>query len=271
MALSNPAGFQAHNQYHRETETVLDRIGLYLFGAYFFSTSFFMVSIAALITLVTFPFDPNRRLLHYFASFWAMIYIHSIPGWRVRYEGLDNIDPSKTYVLVANHSSFWDIWVLYGIYKPFKWVSKESIFKVPFVGQNMMLNQYVEIKRGDLKSIKEMMTTCKNWLKRGASVMIFPEGTRSENGEIQNFRDGAFRLAVDCDVPVIPIVVKGTYEIYSKTAKSLKWNSDIVVRALPPVYPADFDRSSGKMRNYVHDLIKRNYDELRGIKSIDEK
>lgn len=247
----------------------LGKIGLYLFGAYFFTTSFFMVCIAALICLVTAPFDKNRRILHYFASFWAMIYIYSIPGWRVRYEGLENIDPNKTYVLVANHTSFWDIWVLYGIYKPFKWVSKETIFKVPFVGQNMYLNQYVEIKRGDLKSIKEMMTTCKNWLNRGASVMIFPEGTRSEDGEVQNFRDGAFRMAVDCDVPVVPIIVKGTYEIYSKTAQKLNFNSDIVVRVLPPVYAKDFDRSSGKMRTYVQDLIKRNYDELRGIKPIE--
>ena len=114
-----------------------------------------------------------------------------------------------------------------------------------------------------------MMNTCKNWLKRGASVMIFPEGTRSENGEVQPFRDGAFRMAVDCDVPVITIIVKGTYEIYSKTAQKLNFNSDIVVRVLPPVYAKDFDGSSGKMRTYVHDLIKRNYDELRGIRSIE--
>jgi len=230
-----------------------------------------MVSIAALICLFTFPFDPNRRLLHYWGSFWAMMYIHTIPGWHIRYEGLDNIDPKKTYVLVANHSSFWDIWVLYGIYKPFKWVSKESIFKVPFVGHNMYLNQYVEIKRGDMKSIKEMMNTCKEWLKRGASIMLFPEGTRSEDGELQNFRDGAFRLAVDCDVPVVPIIVKGTYEILGKNSKTLNFNSEIVVRALPPVYPADFDRSSGNMRKYVHELMKQNLDEMRGIKAIEER
>ncbi|MDZ4832503.1 MAG: lysophospholipid acyltransferase family protein [Candidatus Melainabacteria bacterium] len=251
-----------------QNANAFERLGLYLFGAYFFITSFFFISTAAVITLFTFAFDPNRRILHYFASFWAMFYIYTMPGWKVRYEGLDYIDPNKTYVLVANHTSFWDIWVIYGIYKPFKWVSKESIFKVPFVGQNMTLNQYVEIKRGDMKSIKEMMMTCKNWLNRKASVMIFPEGTRSENGEMQNFRDGAFRLSVDCDVPVVPIVVQGTYEIFSKTSKKLKFNQDIVVRILPPVYPKDFDRSSGKMRKHVQDLMKANYDELRGIKRL---
>lgn len=229
-----------------------------------------MVSIAAVICLVTAPFDPKRRLLHYFGGFWAMMYIHVNPTWRIRYEGRDHIDPNKTCVLIANHSSYWDIWVLYGLYKPYKFVSKESIFKVPFVGQNMYLNQYVEIKRGDLKSIKEMMATCKDWLNRGVSILLFPEGTRSEDGEIQNFRDGAFRLAVDCDVPVVPIVIKGTHEILPKNAKLLKFKSDIVVRVLPPVYPADFDRSSGLMRKHVHEIMKQNLDELRGRKHIAE-
>jgi 1-acyl-sn-glycerol-3-phosphate acyltransferase len=227
-----------------------------------------MVGIAALVTLFTAPFDPNRRILHYYASFWAMMYIYSNPFWRVTYEGRENIDPNKTYVLVANHASFWDIWVLYGLYKPFKWVSKETIFNVPFIGLNMRLNQYVEIKRGDMKSIKEMMNTCKNWLKRGASIMLFPEGTRSDDGEIHAFRDGAFRLAVDCNVPVVPIIVKGTYEIFPKESKALNFKSDIVVRVLPPVYAEDFDRSSGRMRKHVQELIMENYDELRGIKRI---
>lgn len=247
---------------------MLGRLNTIIFGIYFFSTSLFMVSIAALVCFFTAPFDPNRRALHYFASFWGMFYIYSNPFWKIRFEGRENIDPNKTYVLVANHTSFWDIWVLYGLYKPYKWVSKETIFKVPFVGLNMRLNQYVEIKRGDMKSIKEMMTTCKMWLKRGSSIMLFPEGTRSENGEVQNFRDGAFRLAVDCDVPVVPIIVKGTYEIFPKDSKALNFSADIVVRVLKPVYPADFDRSSGLMRRHVHQLIVDNYDELRGRKKI---
>ncbi len=245
-----------------------DKILTFLFGAYFFISGFFMVSIAAIICLVTAPFDPNRRILHHWGGIWAMMYIHSIPGWRVTYEGTENIDPHKTYVLVANHSSFWDIWVLYGLNKPYKWVSKESIFNVPNVGLNMYLNQYVKIKRGDLKSIKEMMATCKYWLKRGSSIMLFPEGTRSEDGEIQNFRDGAFRLAVDCDVPVVPIIVTGTHEIYPKNAKALNFRSDIKVRVLPPVYPADFERSSGLMRKHVHDLMSANHHEMNGKKQI---
>ena len=200
-----------------------------------------------------------------------MFYIYTNPGWRCKYEGRDNIDPNKTYVLVANHQSYWDILVLYGLYKPFKFVSKESIFNMPFVGQNMYFNQYVKIKRGDMKSIKEMMNTCKAWLNRGASILLFPEGTRSEDGEIQKFRDGAFRLAVDCNVPVIPVVINGTFPIISKKSSSLNFRSDITVKVLPPVNPEDFERSSGKMRTHVHTLMENNLKEIRGLPSIESQ
>jgi len=240
-----------------------------MFGIYFFGSSAFFVCIAILVWLVTLPFDRNRRLLHLYGSWWAMRYIDPIPGWRMKYEGTENIDPKKTYVFVANHSSYWDIFVLYGLYKPFKFVSKESIFNIPFIGLNMYLNQYVRIERGDMKSIKAMMATCKEWLKRGASILLFPEGTRSEDGEIKNFRDGAFRLAIDLNLPVIPIVIDGTYKILPKNRKFIDFKSDITVRVLPPVDPAGFDKSSGLMRKHVHSLMAENLNELRGRSRIE--
>lgn len=235
-----------------------------LWAAYFFGSSAFFVTIAALVCLFTAPFDRNRRLLHLYASAWGMVYIYTNPFWRVKYEGREHIDPSRTYVLVANHQSYWDILILYGLYKPFKFVSKESIFKMPFIGFNMILNQYVKIERGNLSSIKLMMATCKDWLNRGASILLFPEGTRSEDGEIHNFRDGAFRLAVDCNVPVVPVVIDGTFDVISKKSKRLNFKADMTVRVLPPVDPNDFDRSSGLMRKHVHKLMQENLDEIRG-------
>ena len=130
----------------------------------------------------------------------------------------------------------------------------------------MVLNQYVKIKRGDLKSIKEMMGTCRGWLNQGSSILLFPEGTRSEDGQIQNFRDGAFRLAVDCDVPVVPIVIDGTFEILGKKASNIDFSSDVTVKILPPINPDDFDRSSGRIRKHVHDLMSAELEEIRANK-----
>src|SRR5262249_19571888 len=133
----------------------------------------------------------------------------------------------------------------------------------PFVGWNMMINQYVLIKRGDMKSIKEMMQVCRNWLKRGASILMFPEGTRSEDGELQDFRDGSFRLAAECGVPIVPVVVDGTHDILAKHGQKIQYTGDITVKVLKPIDPREFDNKSAAIRNHVHDLMKSTLAEIR--------
>lgn len=245
----------------------MNKLLSYLYIAYFFISSGVLVWGAAITCLFTRHSDPLRLKTHRYACWWAHHYITMNPFWKVKWEGLDNIDPTKAAVLVSNHQSYWDIMLLYGLYKPFKWVSKEEIFKVPFIGWNMELNQYVKIARGDLSSIKEMMATCKNWLKKGATIMIFPEGTRSPDGEIIEFRDGPFKMASDCNVPVIPIVVDGTHRIMPKNANEINFKGELTVRILPPLYPADFDNNARKMREHVRALMIAELSGIRKLKS----
>lgn len=243
---------------------MINKLLSYLYIAYFFSTSAFLVLISASICLFTRGSDPIRRAVHMYSCWWGFHYIQVNPFWKCSFEGLDHIDPTKPAVLVANHQSYWDIMVLYGLYKPFKWVSKDSIFKVPFIGWNMELNQYVKIARGDLKSIKEMMATCRNWLKQGASIMIFPEGTRSPDGEIKEFRDGPFKMATDCNVPVIPIVVEGTHEMLPKGTLMVNFKGKVTVKVLPPVHPSEFDGNVKRLRDHVHKQMVETLDDVRG-------
>lgn len=234
-----------------------------LYAAFFFSTSMVMVLGAALVCTFTKSCDRNRRLVHLYSCYWACLYILANPFWKLTVEGREHLDQKGTYVLVANHQSYVDIIVLYQLYFPYKWVSKESIFKVPAIGWNMRLNEYVSLARGNLTSIKEVMNICRNWLKRGSSIMMFPEGTRSLDGELQAFRDGAFRLAVDCDVPVVPIVIDGTHDILPKGGKSIRFKAHARVKVLPPVRPEDFDNSTPKLRDHVHALMKETLADMR--------
>ena len=236
----------------------------WLFAVYFFSTCAICVCVSALICLLTAPFDANRRAVHAFSSYWGYHYLQLF--WKMSYEGVDLIDPKKTYVQVANHQSLADILALYGLHKPFKWVSKESIYKVPFIGWNMWLNQYVLIRRGDLKSIKLMMDECRSWLRKGASVAMFPEGTRSKDGEMQAFRDGAFRLAMDCGVDVVPILIDGSFDTLPSGSKVLHFQTQMKIKVLPPISCAPFEGSSGKMRTYVHDLMVEELAKMRSQK-----
>lgn len=245
---------------------MLQRILSPLYIAYFFVSSAFLVWISVLLTVLFSWNDPNRKLVHLYSCWWGHHYIRINPFWNCTFEGLENIEDGKTYVLAANHQSLWDIMVLYGLNKPYKWVSKESVFKIPFIGWNMNLNQYVKIVRGDLKSVKDMMNTCKNWLHQGASIMIFPEGTRSEDGELLEFRDGPFKIAKDCQVPLVPIVIDGTAGILPKGSMLLNFRGKIHVKVLPAVNAADFANVK-QMRDHVRALMMAELDSMRGRSS----
>jgi 1-acyl-sn-glycerol-3-phosphate acyltransferase len=240
------------------------RVFSYLFYAYFFISSYFFLSIGQIVCWVTAPFDPLRKIVAYYISWWAYHYVQIVPTWKCHIEGVENIDANKNYVLVANHQSFADINVLYGLYRPYKWVSKAEVFKIPILGWNLRLNECVAVKRGDRRSIMEMMATCQDWLKRGATLMIFPEGTRSEDGIMREFKDGAFRLAIDSNVPIVPIVLDGTKNIVTKGSDIMNFHADIRVKVLTPVYGSDFDNDSVKLKNHVHSLMANTLAELRG-------
>jgi 1-acyl-sn-glycerol-3-phosphate acyltransferase len=195
---------------------------------------------AALVFLVTVPFDRRRVAIHLYSCGWATFYVLANPLWSTSIHGRERLPWKGAAVLVANHLSLLDILVVYGIFRPFKWVSKAEIFRVPFVGWNLWLNDYVAVKRGDRESIREMMDRCRAHLARGSPVMLFPEGTRSRDGRLGSFKDGAFRLAIEAGCPVIPLVVSGTGDALPKHGLVLRQRMRARVEVLAPLRPEDF-------------------------------
>ncbi|MET0416186.1 MAG: lysophospholipid acyltransferase family protein, partial [Actinoplanes sp.] len=123
---------------------------------------------ALLIWLVTLPFDRRRVALHLYSSAWAAFYVYVNPLWRLRIHGRDRLPWHGSAVLVANHASLIDILVLFGLFRPYKWVSKQEIFKVPVIGWNMRLNDYVPLVRGSGDSVRRMMAHCDRLLAAGS-------------------------------------------------------------------------------------------------------
>jgi 1-acyl-sn-glycerol-3-phosphate acyltransferase len=204
--------------------------------------------------VLTVAFDRRRIALHMYSCAWGSFYVWMNPFWRVRFEGRRNIPWRGPAVLVANHVSLLDILVLYGLFRPFKWVAKAELFKVPFVGWNMKLNDYVAVRRGHRDSVRQMMERCREHLERGSPVLLFPEGTRSESGVLQPFKDGAFRLAMATGAPVIPIAVTGTGDALPKRGFVLRRRMSATVRVLDPVDPAAYP-SSDALRDAVRAAI----------------
>jgi 1-acyl-sn-glycerol-3-phosphate acyltransferase len=164
--------------------------------------------VQALLLLVSAPFDRNRVLPGRFLRIVGVLISKTFPPWRLRVEGRW---PGKgPYVVVANHQSILDILLLSRMPREMKWVAKEELFRTPWVGWMLRMSGDIAIRRGDAESGGEALARAKAYLARGMSVMIFPEGTRSARGTLLPFKSGAFRLAIEAGVPVLPVAVHGT-------------------------------------------------------------
>lgn len=219
---------------------MLNKVISALFFIFFFVSSALFFGIACLIWLLTSWWDRRLIYLHYFTCFWASLYVWITPQWRVSISGRDQIDPKQTYLIISNHLSLLDILVAYGLFTPFKWVSKQEIFKIPFIGWNMWLNRYIGIQRGNKDSAKKMLDDCEKALLAGNSVYIFPEGSRSRTGQIKPFKVGAFVLAHRLQLPILPIVLEGTQNALPKKSLTIQGYHLIQVDVMAPVPYADF-------------------------------
>ena len=236
----------------------------FLFWSYMLLSSALLWVVAVILFLATFAFDRRRRLLHLLTSLWAYHYVFALPLWRARFEGKSRIDPEQTYIYCVNHQSLGDILIMFGLFRHFKWVSKRQIFGVPFIGWNMRMNDYVSLVRGDKASIAVMMDQCRRHLKMGSSIMMFPESTRSTNGEINQFKFGAFTLAKELNLPIAPIVIEGTRDALPKKGLLIEQRSTIPihVRVLEPI-PADAAASVESLRDLVRGQMVKGLAELR--------
>jgi 1-acyl-sn-glycerol-3-phosphate acyltransferase len=194
---------------------------------------------ALVVWALTAPFDRRKVVLHLYSSAWAVFYVRLNPLWRLRTSGRALLPWRGAAILVANHASLIDILVLFDLFRPFKWVSKAEIFKVPVIGWNMRLNGYVPLVRGSGESVRRLMARCSQLLEAGSPVLFFPEGTRTDDGRLRPFRDGAFELAVRHQVPVFPIAVHGTGRALPKHGLVLRDQVDARVEVLAPLLPAD--------------------------------
>jgi 1-acyl-sn-glycerol-3-phosphate acyltransferase len=227
-----------------------------VFWIFLTTTSILLFPAAVVIWAVTSPFDRRKCLLHQFTCFWASLYSWFNPAWPVTIEGRERIDRGEAYVMVANHLSLLDILVFFRLFIHFKWVSKIENFRIPFIGWNMRLNEYIPLKRGDKESIVQMLRSCRETLAAGNSIMMFPEGTRSPDGRLRSFKTGAFELAKDTGNPILPIVVTGTADALPKRGFVLRGRHPIRVKVLDGIpYEAFADESIESLTNRVHALI----------------
>ncbi len=237
--------------------------------------SIYIWAAVTLITFLTFIFvllsrilffgiDPFARIAHNIGIyFWARGIIFFNPLWKFKFKGLENIDRSKTYILVSNHNSMADIICIFLIGLQFKWVGKEALFRIPIFGYCMRLIKYISLEREDLASIKRADKQIIYYLNKGISIFIFPEGTRSLDGKLQPFKNGAFKIAISEKKPVLPIVILGTRDLLPKGGWIFKGRQDINVKILPAIDTSHYNLSDFSiLKELTRNIIKEDLEKI---------
>lgn len=204
--------------------------------------------------------DPTQRLPGRWMRRFGRVTSSLTPVWDFSWEGVPPADiRERGYVVVANHESTADPFLLSHLPWDMRWVAKEELFHLPLLGLLMRAGGDIPIRRGERSSVVEMMAECRRALDAGIPIMMFPEGTRSKTGELLPFKDGAFELAIAAGVPVLPLALAGTKDCRRKDSL---WfgRARGKVRVLPVVETkgmtlADLPRLRDDVREKIGDAV----------------
>jgi len=197
--------------------------------------------ITFIIWLIVLPFDRQRFVTHWLLVYQAIVLSSLIPIWKTYVEGREKAVRGTTYVIIANHQSILDILLINYLRYRFRWISKIENTRIPVLGWYLRMAGYITVNRGNDESKAEMLEKSGKCLNQGISIMIFPEGTRSADGEIGFYKRGAFQLAIQADIPILPVLIDGTTAILPKHGLKFGSGYHVRIKVLDPVLPSAFD------------------------------
>jgi 1-acyl-sn-glycerol-3-phosphate acyltransferase len=174
----------------------------------------FLTSLLALIALLVFRVSAEKAQL--LPRYWGRI-ILAVSGVQVTVKGMENLEPGRPYIFASNHQSQFDIFSMQGCFEfDFRWMAKKELFQIPLFGHAMRMAGYIPVDRSHGRKAMKSLVEAAERIASGTSVIIFPEGTRSRDGKLHEFKTGGMVLAIKSGVPVVPVAIKGTYEVLPK-------------------------------------------------------
>ncbi|MBW1962474.1 MAG: 1-acyl-sn-glycerol-3-phosphate acyltransferase [Deltaproteobacteria bacterium] len=206
-------------------------------------------------------FDRTGKFPHLVARSWARSILFA-SRIKVTVRGLSNIDPGRSYIFMSNHQSNFDIPVLLAYLKvQFRWLAKAELFRIPLFGIAMKRAGYISIDRSDRRSAFASLKKAAETVKNGVSVLIFPEGTRSRDGSIRPFKKGGFVLAIDSGVPIVPVVLHGTWSIMPRDKLRIE-SGNVMLEITEPIDTLNFTRKTKdalmeKVRSRICDRFEK--------------
>jgi len=173
--------------------------------------------VMATISLALWPFDRTGAMQHWCARWWCRLIALTI-GARIRIHGAENISPDSNYVYMANHSSLIDTPALFACLPyQFKIMAKKELFYIPFMGWHLWSSGNFPVDRSNGRKTARSLRNVIEGVRAGKSLAVFPEGTRTLNGRLQEFKPGAFKIALRAGAPIVPVTIRGTFDLLPKT------------------------------------------------------
>lgn len=192
---------------------------------------------------------------------WSTLFL-TIPPVHWTVSGTEHVQPGTQYFFLANHLSNFDIPLLFrAIPTPIRYLAKKELYKIPVFAQALNVGGIVKIDRGagpsTYAAINEGVARAK---ENGYSLIVFPEGTRSRDGELHEFKKGAFRMAIATGLPVIPVTVNGTWEVWPPGSKLFyKGNASVVIHEPIETGHLTVQNDIDDLRSQVHDVIEKQF------------
>lgn len=206
-------------------------------------------------------FGPYSIIVYYIAKIWTNSILFAA-GVRLEIEGLDNIDPKKSYIFIGNHQSHFDVLSVFSTLPlTVRFMAKKELFKIPVFGWSLYASGTIKIDRSNRQRAITSMNNALDRIKRGVSVVVFPEGTRSEDGKIRDFKKGGFVLAIKGGIPIVPVSISGSRFILPKNIVRINPGKIKIVFS-NPIQTKDYGyQQREKLSIDVRNIIIKNYDE----------
>jgi len=236
---------------------------MFFYVVLFISTLFLGVS-AVVVHRIT----KSHEGPHKCARLWSKVNLLAA-GVQVHITGLENIDPRRAYIYAPNHQSWFDIFALSAkLPVQFRWLAKEELFKIPVLGAAMSAIGYIPIDRGDRRKAFSSMNQAAEKIQKGTSIVIFPEGTRSATGVLQDFKKGGFILAIKSQQPIVPVSISGSHRILQKGDWRLNPGVILVAVGAPIETRNLTTRDRDSLSDAVREAIRENLPLEEGGKMI---
>lgn len=212
--------------------------------------------IAAVVTVIGSALGFGRWWGYYPQVLWAKLFCW-LAFVRVTEKGRENIDPKVSYVFVANHQGAYDIFTVYGyLGHNFRWMMKQSLRKIPFVGWACAWSRQIFVDNSSASATRRTMQEAEQQLSGAMSLVVFPEGARSWTGKMSRFKKGAFRLAIEFNLPVVPLTIDGAFDVLPRF-KKMPNPGHICLTIHKPIYPSADGHD-------LSELMEESYREIEG-------